>query len=57
VKFWTRPDLYRVGKIWNLNASVQVDADDSDVYHRYIENAKLSLDFSDGVQSSVISIW
>lgn len=55
VKFWIRPEVYKMGKIWNLNASVQNDVNDSDVYHRYTETAKLSLDFSSGDETSIIT--
>lgn len=56
VKHWTRPDTSKIGEAWNLSASIQVDAGDADVYHRYTEFAKLSLDFSAGAQSSSITL-
>lgn len=55
VDYWTRPDVFGMGAIWNLNASVQQDVDDSDVYHRYAETAKMTLDFSASAQTSSIS--
>lgn len=55
VKFWTRPDVYNLGSIWNLNASIQQDNGDSDKYHRYLELAKLTLDFSSGGETGSIS--
>lgn len=56
-KFITRPDVLNMGIVWSLNPSVQVDTLDADVYHRYVENGKLSLDFSSSAQTSVISKW
>lgn len=57
VPFHVRPDLYRCGKIWTLNASVQNDVNDADVYHRYTEMSRFSLDFSSGDQTSSITTW
>lgn len=54
VKHWTRPNTTEIGEAWNLNASIQLDVGDADVYHRYTEFAKLSLDFSAGAQTSSI---
>lgn len=56
VKHWTRPDTSKIGEAWNLNAAIQVDTGDADVYHRYTEFAKLSLDFSTGAQASTIAL-
>jgi hypothetical protein len=55
VTYWRRPDTSDLDNLWSVNACVQVDSSDADVYHRYIENAKLSLDFSSGAQLSEIS--
>lgn len=57
VTWWTRPDTHKMGNIWNLNSSVQQDVDDADVYHAYVEHAKLSLDFSSSAQSSTITTY
>ena len=54
VKWWDRPDVGNMGVVHSFNPSVQNDALDNDVYHRYVENAKLSLDFSTGAQDSTI---
>jgi hypothetical protein len=56
VDWWTRAFITysSLGRVWSLNPSVQLDAADADVYHRYVENAKLSLDFSAGAQASTI---
>lgn len=55
VTFWTRPNTQGMGRVWSLSPSVLVDSSDSDIYYRYTDYAKLSLDFSSGAQvSSVI---
>jgi len=56
-KFWTRPDVSKMGRVYTLNPSIQVDAGDSDVYHRYSELAKMSLDFSGSAEASSITKW
>lgn len=55
VTWWTRPDVSGMGRVWSLSPSVQVDTLDADVYHRYTDTAKLSLDFSTGAQVSGIA--
>jgi hypothetical protein len=55
VTYWRRPGTSDLDNLWSVNADIQVDSSDSDVYHRYTENAKLSLDFSSGAQLSEIS--
>jgi hypothetical protein len=54
VKYWTRPGISDIGEIYCLNCSVQADNNDSSVYHRYVEGAKLTLDFNDSSQTSSI---
>jgi hypothetical protein len=54
-KFIARPDVSKMGVVWSLNPAVQLDTLDADVYHRYVENAKLTLDFSDSAQLSSIT--
>lgn len=56
-KWWTRPDVKGMGKVWTLNPSIQVDANDSDVYHRQSELARMSIDFSTGSEDSSITKW
>ena len=57
-KLWTRPDVSKMGSVWTLNPSIQLDAGDADVYHRYVEgHAKMSLDFSSGVEVASIAKW
>jgi hypothetical protein len=55
VDYWSRPDVTGVGRVYSLNASVQNDVDDSDVYIRFLDFAKLLLDFSSGAQTSSIT--
>lgn len=55
VAWWTRPDISNMGKVWYLYPSVQNDVGDADIYHRYVEFAKMSLDFSSGAQLSSIT--
>lgn len=54
VDWWTRPDVSDMGLVYEVTPTVQVDLGDSDVYHRYVEFGKLSLDFSSGAQGSTI---
>jgi len=55
VDWWSRPDVSDMGLAYEVTPVIQVDAGDSDVYHRYVEFGKLSLDFSTGAQSSSIT--
>jgi hypothetical protein len=55
VDWWSRPDVSDMGLVYEVTPVIQVDAGDSDVYHRYVEFGKLSLDFSTGAQSSSIT--
>jgi len=55
VNYYPRPDISQMGVVYNLNCAVQVDVNDSSVYHRYSPNAKMSLDFSVGAHSSTIT--
>lgn len=57
VTLWTRPDVKDMGVVWTLNASVQQDTGDADVYYRYAETARMLLDFSTGAQLSSITKW
>ena len=52
VTFWPRPSVADFGCMWSLNPSVQVDVVDADVYHRYVEHGKMTLDFSSGAKTS-----
>jgi hypothetical protein len=57
VKWWTKPDRSNIGVIWSENPVVKVHAGDSDVYIRFIEFAKLLVDFSTGAQLSSITVY
>lgn len=50
VKHWNRPRTEGLGREWGISPSVQMDNIDNDVYHRYLDFARLGLDFSSGAQ-------
>lgn len=50
VKHWDRPKTEGLGREWSISPSVQMDNTDNDVYHRYLDFARVSLDFSSGDQ-------
>lgn len=54
VTFWSRPDVKDIGHTWNLNASIQVATDNTNVYYRFTEYGKLFLNFNSGCQLSGI---
>jgi hypothetical protein len=54
VKWWSRPEVSDLTHLYSLSPSIQVDTVDSDVYFRYIEGAKLLLDFSSSSETSAI---
>jgi hypothetical protein len=53
-KYLTRLDTSGL-RIWSINPAVRNDVNDNDIYHRYLEHAKMCLDFSDNAQSSSLS--
>lgn len=53
--FIERPNICGLGTVYELSPTVQVDSGDSDVYHRYVQFGKLSVDFSSSAQVSTIS--
>jgi hypothetical protein len=55
VDFWTRPDVSKMGPIYSLNSSVQMDQGDADVYWRYVSFGRFKLDFSDSAQDATVS--
>lgn len=55
VTLWQRPNTADLGIVYTLNSSVQVDVGDADVYHAFIDHARLTLDFSSGAQRSYIA--
>jgi len=55
VDYWDRPDISGIGPTLNYSIDVANDVADSDVYHRYLDFGSLSVDFSTGAQTSVIT--
>ena len=49
---WARPDLECME--YDLAPVVKLDNNDSDIYHRYLEDGRLSIDFSSGAEASSI---
>lgn len=56
VTFWTRPNVKGAGRIWSEYPTVGNDGNDADVYWRFTDFARFMLDFSDGAQTSSITI-
>jgi len=57
VDFHTRPDVSQMGRIYSCCPTVQVDVGDNDVYWRYVDFGRFSLDFSAAAQDSDIEKW
>jgi hypothetical protein len=57
VEFHVRSDVSKMGRIYSLSPSVQVDTGDADVYWRYVDFGKFKVDFSTGAQLSSITKW
>lgn len=58
VTYWTRPDSTSLGRLYEIEPTVQQDVGDSDVYLRYAQHGKMKLDFSDSSgQISEITKW
>lgn len=55
VTYWSRTDVSSMGLVYTVNPDIQQDLNDSDVWHRYCELAKMSLDFSASAQTSSIT--
>lgn len=51
VNYWERPSISEMGRIWNLNASVQEDKDN---YLRYVDHGRFKLVFEEENQLSEI---
>jgi len=51
VEYWDRPKTEGLGREWNIYPSVQLDLNDGDKYHRYLDFGKLTLDFSTSAQT------
>jgi hypothetical protein len=56
VKYWPRPQVH-LGGMWSINPGVQVDVNDSSVFHRYVEDGRLSLKFTEGDKTGTLSQW
>ena len=54
VKHWKRPRTEGLGREWGISPSVQMDLIDYDIYRRYLDFARLALDFSPGAQTADI---
>ncbi len=54
VHYWDRPRTEGLGREWGISPSVQMDLVDTDVYHRYLDYGRLSLDFSSSAQEAEI---
>jgi len=56
-KWWTRPDLAGIGKVYTHSPSIFEDPGDSDVYMSQCEFARFMIDFSAAAQTSSITKW
>jgi len=54
-KMWVRPEMKCL--VWDYEPTVKVDLSDSDIYMRYIQYGKLTVDFSSGSETSSIDIY
>ena len=57
VTFWTRPDITKLGNLWDLSPTVVQDDGDSDVFWRYVDFGRLALDFSSSAEDSTVQKW
>jgi len=55
VKKWNTPDIKGLRPIWNLNPSIQLDGVNTNLYRRFLDNGKLSIDFSLDAQQAWIT--
>lgn len=55
-KYWTRPTVNELVDIYTMNPTIQVDVNDSDVYHRFLRGGHAKLDFSSSAQDSDLII-
>jgi hypothetical protein len=56
-KWWTRPDVSGIGKVYTRNPSIFDDPGDSDVCFAQSEHARFMLDFSQNQEDSSITTW
>jgi len=54
--YWSRPTVAGLTDIYTMNPAVQIDINDSDVYHRFMRGGHAKLDFSSGAQLSDLTI-
>lgn len=54
VEHWDRPKATGLGREWGISPSVQLDLNDADRYHRYLDFGQLTLDFSTSAQTADI---
>ena len=54
VKHWDRPKTEGLGREWAISPSIQLDLNDADKYHRYLDFGQLTLDFSTSAQTADI---
>jgi hypothetical protein len=52
---WNTPDIKGIRPIWNLNPSIQLDLQNTNLYRRFLDNGKLSLDFTASAQQAWIT--
>lgn len=57
VTFWTRPDVLGLGEVIRVVPQVHVDANNSNVYLKYAEFGRLSVDFTPSAETSSIMKW
>jgi len=57
VKYFTRPDVSKIGDVYSRDPVVKEDGIDSDKLLRYTNMAELYIDFSDDQESSDITIF
>ena len=54
---WDRPDTTRMGAVWNLSPSVQENEGVTGIFYRYVDTAKMTLDFAEGGETGIIARW
>lgn len=54
-KFWDRPDVSEIGRLWSIYPLLGSDANDADKVLRFLDFGKLTLDFSSGAIDSEVS--
>ena len=57
VNYWSRPYWINIRSLGALAPTVAQATDSTNVFYRYTENSHLRLDFSSGVQNSVVTVY